>query len=114
MRKTTVPVLRHVSVEYEVMVVSDDDYEAREIALRAIEGDNAGDPIWNISNIVDDEGQIPHDWRDSIPFGDIPPEWDLGTDPTCLEIYDKLRELKIIQYHDPNQMKLPGFENIKP
>jgi len=112
--KTTVPILKCVTVEYEVMVVSDDDYEAKRLARKAIQDDEAGHPSLESSAWVDDETKIPRDWKNSIPFGDIPDEWGLGPNPTCAQIYEKLKELKIIQYFDPNQMKLPGFENVKP
>ena len=112
--KTTSPILMLVTVEHEVMVVSDSEYEAKRLATKAIHDDEAGRPSLSSVIWVDDDTKIPNGWKIAIPFGDIPGEWGLGTDPTCLEIYNKLRELKIIQYFDPNQMKLPGFENIKP
>lgn len=112
--KTTAPILMLVTVEHEIMVVSDDEYEAKKIAREAIRKEEAGNPSLESLIWVDDETKIPSDWKQSIPFGDIPGEWGLGADPTCVKIYEKLKELKIIQYYDPNQMTLPGFENMKP
>jgi len=111
---TTVPVLRRVSIEYEVMVVSGNDEEAEFLAAKAVENGEAGEPDLATNTIVSREDEIPRSWKGSIPFGDIPEEWGIGPDPKCIQIFDRLKELKIVQYHDPNQMRLPGFEKIKP
>lgn len=97
--------LYRVTLEYELMVMAEDDHEAD---LEAASGMHdlsfTSEPTFSIPKLITDERDIPEEWKDCIPYGRA------AEDRTCLKILSDLKADGHIQpYDDPNQLKFPGF-----